>query len=333
MPGASHDRELDARCRCHIRVRRDRRHQSHRPRLAAPRQPAGRRPQAESEHTMTHHIDLDAITLTHGGHQSREKGTCLMEAVAWWAHETHTDHPACVSPVLGTYGRQLNDALPDSKRQQLKPFIPLLPGTAGDGLDERRGYLALDWLIRTFTPAWLDLAGLAGEATALRDSRPVADLAAAEAVRPHVLAAHDKAAGTAAGDAAWDAAWAAAGDAAWAAVWDAAWAAARDAAGDAAGDAARAALAPTVDQLQDSAISLYHAMITGGTPWPVVLDVGVGRRAAPLRRCWRNVMIRPSPAGHISVSAATVAIKVTALALRHRASQRAADRKQKASTP
>jgi len=41
-------------------------------------------------------------------------------------------------------------------------------------------------------------------------------------------------------------------------VWDAAWAAARAAAGD--------ALAPIVAQLQDSAITLFGAMIAGGTP-------------------------------------------------------------------
>ena len=94
-------------------------------------------------------IDLDTLHLASGGHQNRDDGVCLMEAVAWWAGKTHTDHPPCVSPVLGGYGRSLNDVLDDGKRQLLKPYIPQLPGTAGDGRDETRGYIALDWLIRT----------------------------------------------------------------------------------------------------------------------------------------------------------------------------------------
>jgi len=200
---------------------------------------------------MTHHLDLNTLTLAKGGHETRDNGVCLLEAVAWWAEEDHTDHPTCVSPVLGTFGRNLNDVLPDTKRQELRPLIPLLPGTAGDGHDETRGYLALDWLIRTYTPAWLDLAGLTEEATALRDLRRIADLVAAQAAGPVVRQASQKAA----------AAGAAAGDAARAAAGDAAWAAAGDAARAAAGAAADQKLAPTVTHLQDSAISLYRQMI------------------------------------------------------------------------
>ena len=203
---------------------------------------------------MTHHLDLTTITLAKGAHGSRASGVCLMEAVAWWAGKEHTDHPPCVSPVLGTFGRNLNDVLPDDRRQYLRPLIPLLPGTAGDGEDERRGYLALDWLIRTYTPAWLDLAGLTAEATALRDLRRIADLVAAQAAGPVVHDARRKAA--AAWAAAWDAAGAAAGaaarDAAWAAAWAAAWTAARD------------SLASTVSALQASAVELVQRMCAVG---------------------------------------------------------------------
>src|SRR5258707_9999258 len=142
---------------------------------------------------MTGTIDLKTLTLAKGGHENRGDGLCLMEAVAWFAGKPPSDRPPCVSPVLGAYGRTLNDVLPDIPRQELKQFIPQLPGTAGDGKDETRGYIALDWLIRTWTPAWLDLAGLTAEAASLRDFRRIADLAAARAVRPHVLARRDKA--------------------------------------------------------------------------------------------------------------------------------------------
>jgi hypothetical protein len=179
-------------------------------------------------------FDLDTLTLAKGGHQTRDQGVCLMEAAAWLAGQPHTDHPPCVSPVLGMFGRNLNDVLLDDTRQLLKPYIRPMLGTAGDGNDEARSYLALDWLIRTYLPAWLDLAGLA-EAGAVRGLASVTDLEAARAAGPVVRAAAVKAA--AAGAAAWDAA----RDAAWAAARDAAWDAARDAARDAAGAAAWAA--------------------------------------------------------------------------------------------
>ena len=210
---------------------------------------------------------LDTIQLAKGGHRNPDHGLCLMEAVAYIRGIEHTDHPPCVSTVLGTYGRALNDVLPDDRRQELKPFIPQLPGTADDGLDEARSYLALDWLIRTYTPAWLDLAGLSEEARSLRELRRIVDLIAAQQAGPVVRAAQSKA------YAAWAAAWAAARDAARDAAWAAARAAARDAAGAAAGDAAGAAawaaardaagaaLKPTVDQLQTSAIALLGQMI------------------------------------------------------------------------
>jgi hypothetical protein len=221
---------------------------------------------------MVRPLDLDQIRLGKGAHapwigdQLPRSGppACLMEAVAYVAGEDWTDEPACASPVLGMYGRSLNDVLSDDRRQQLRPLIPRLIGTAGDGLDEQRGYLALDWLIRTWTPAWLDLAGLTTEAAELRQLRRIVDLVAAQQAAPVVRAARERA--HAAGDAAWDAAagaaaWAAAWAAAGAAAWDAAWAAAGAAAGAAARAAARDVLAPTVDQLQTSAIQLFTTMI------------------------------------------------------------------------
>ena len=202
---------------------------------------------------------LNDITLTDGSHKSPDDGMCVMEAAAWIAGEEWTDHPACVSPMLAAFCRLLNDAWDDEGRQRLKPFAARAVGTAGDGQDEARSYMALDWLVRTHTPAWLDLAGLREEATELRGHRRIADQTAATAAHESIKAARQSASATwaAAGYAAVDAAWAAAGyaaraaargaavDAARAATWAAARAAARDAAWAAAGyaavDAARAA--------------------------------------------------------------------------------------------
>jgi hypothetical protein len=39
-------------------------------------------------------------TLSHGSHDRREDGMCLMEAVAFLAGERHSDRPVCACPVL-----------------------------------------------------------------------------------------------------------------------------------------------------------------------------------------------------------------------------------------
>lgn len=218
--------------------------------------------------TIVRELDLSTLHLDKSLHPSFEAGHCLLEAVAYVAGEPHTDHPACASPILGAFGRSLNDAFPDDKRQRLVPLIPQIVGTADDGHDQERGLMAADWLIRLYTPTWLRLAHLDAAAESLEQLPRQATWDDVQAAVPVVREARRKAA----------AAWAATWDGAWAATLDAAMDAARVAAGDAARaafwdatgnaawsatwDAARAALQPTVDQLQDSAIELYTRMVT-----------------------------------------------------------------------
>ena len=214
------------------------------------------------------------LRLYHGGHNEppadcTDPEGCLWELYNWrLGNPWGDDCPEGVSPVLHVMGLQLNDCLPDDRRQELAVYLPNgtspLAGTADEAKDHQRSLMALDWLTRTYLPAWLTLVpALAGHAAAVAGLAPVTDDSAAAAA-PAVRAA---------GDAAGDAAWAAAG----AAAWDAAGDAARDAAGAAAGAAARAAagdaaraaawaaaravLQPTVDRLQTSALALYVAMV------------------------------------------------------------------------
>ncbi len=114
---------------------------------------------------------LPTITLDEGSHEDFTDGHCAMEVVSWLAGQGFTDAPECASKVLRSFTINLNDTWNDTDRQRLIPFLPRLVGTASDGKDEARSYLALDWLIRTYTPAFLDLAGLSVEAEALRDLR------------------------------------------------------------------------------------------------------------------------------------------------------------------
>ena len=142
--------------------------------------------------------------------------------------------------------------------------------------------MALDWLVRVHTPAWLRLAGLVDQADLLAGLAEV-DAGTCPSIKPMLEAVRMDAAaaggvvrdaawavawavaGDAAGDAARDAAGAVAGDAAGAVAWDAArdaaWAVAGDAAWGAARDAARDALAPTVTELQTSAHDLIDRML------------------------------------------------------------------------
>lgn len=78
---------------------------------------------------------------------------CLMEAVAYVAGETWSDEPECVCPVLGSFGRSLNDYMTSDVRQQLIHLIPDLIGTrATPDVEEKRAYLLVDWAVRVFLP-------------------------------------------------------------------------------------------------------------------------------------------------------------------------------------
>ena len=241
---------------------------------------------------MTVQLDesrLASLPSLSSGNHHPDSQMCVMEALAFVAAESWTDHPACCCPVIGALCRSWNDALPsDADRDRLlKPLIPRLVGSRSTpAVEQRRAWLATDWLVRTCAPAWLTLVkDLEPHATALRGLPELISTERARDAQPTIAAA-GAAAGDAARDAARAAAWDAAGDAdgaaARAAAWDAAWdaagatawdAAARAAAGAAAGDgdgaaaraaawdAAGAALQPTVTALQDSALGLLNEML------------------------------------------------------------------------
>src|SRR5690606_5651679 len=113
---------------------------------------------------------LKAITaLAAGAHYMNRGDMCVMEAVAWVAREPWSDHPQCACPVIGAFLRSWNDSLPNNERNELLlPLIPRIVGTRGSrALEERRSLMVADWLVRTYTPAWLRLAGLTTQAEAL----------------------------------------------------------------------------------------------------------------------------------------------------------------------
>ncbi len=230
---------------------------------------------------------MKKIKLSKGAHvaafDSNDEATmCVQEYASYLAGEAHSDTPSCVSPVLTAFMVPFNDSLDDEMRQRLRPYAVRQLGTKKDGQDEIRGYMALDWLIRTYIPAFLAAAGLIEEAEKLRGLARIDGLGHAEVSEPDVIAARDAAgdatedatedaAGDACDDVAWDAARDAAGAAAGAAAWGAfgnaagvagvaAWNAARAAAWNAGEDALRL----TVEALRESAFELLDAMIDPG---------------------------------------------------------------------
>jgi len=167
-------------------------------------------------------LTLDQLTLQSGSHQTREDGVCIMEAVAWLAGETHTDRPQCASSIITNYAMDLNDTWNDTQRQKLIPYIPKIINTK-DEHDNERGLLAIDWLIRTYTPTWLKLANLTEQAEDLENQPPITDWSALPALREGPIATAKKDA-------------------------------------SAAGAAAREVLEPTVSELQESALELLDRM-------------------------------------------------------------------------
>lgn len=106
-----------------------------------------------------------SLSLKAGAH-SPDSTFCVMEAVAFVAGESWSDHPECACPVISAFLRSWNDGLPsDAERDRLlKPLIPKLVNTKNKKLEERRSLMAADWLVRVHTPAWLRLAGLTSRA-------------------------------------------------------------------------------------------------------------------------------------------------------------------------
>ena len=193
--------------------------------------------------TIVHPDAIAGIRLAPGSHRTPESGMCLLEAAAYIAGEPHSDHPDCVCPVLAAFGRSWNDSLDDEARNRiLKPFLPRLVGTRSTAeVQDARAFMAADWAVRTFTPAWLRKAGLDADAQALEELPEMTSTELCRAAMPVIERA-----------------------------WDAARDAARDAAGDAARDAARDAagdaLRPTVEALQASALELVERMIAEPEP-------------------------------------------------------------------
>jgi hypothetical protein len=225
---------------------------------------------------VTDRVDLEVLDLERGKHDRRQDGVDVMEAVAWHAGESHSDHPRCASEVVAAGMRSWNDDLPHGPRQQLKAYVALLVGTdAPIAVELARAWMALDGLVREHTPAWLREAGADDVADRLAGATPICDAASADAVFPLLNEAMQEATvrWAAKGGAMWAEARAAIGASGGVALWRvvsesrAAESAAIDAARATSGQASGAAAVAGVDlevivaKLQASTHALFRRMI------------------------------------------------------------------------
>ena len=190
------------------------------------------------------------------GYHTPDGKMCVMEAAAYISGERWSDAPECVCPVIRSFMISWNDSLPadEDRGRLLKPFLAQVVNTKSTSeAEERRSYMAIDWLIRVHTTRFLDLTDdLKVHAKALRDLDEITDLAgvvAAGEITSAALSAADSAALSAARSAALSAARSAARSADYSAD------------RSAADSAARSALQPTVEWLQKSASDLLERMI------------------------------------------------------------------------
>jgi len=179
------------------------------------------------------------LTLRRGSHTDREKGVCVMEAVAWLAGEPHSDTPACACPIICKASNIMNDCAPSDeiRTSVLKPYLTRLVGSkATPEIEKRRMFAIADLAVRTFAADAMESARLPEEAKKLRALGVIVDEPTAKAAALAAEGAAEAAgyasmaaalAAVAAGHAALAAVLAVSGAATWAAgaaswaVWDA----------------------------------------------------------------------------------------------------------------
>ena len=110
---------------------------------------------------------LPVTALTSGFHESPEEGLCLLEAAAHLAGEPHSDQAECVCPVLGAFGRTLNDGpwpSDTARTEALGPLVALLAGSRSTRrVEEARAFFLARRALTAYAPLALASAVVALE--------------------------------------------------------------------------------------------------------------------------------------------------------------------------
>jgi hypothetical protein len=91
-------------------------------------------------------VTHQTVKLSKGRHNSPEEGACVMELASMLAGEPFSDHPASVSPVIGSCMRAYNDWIDDESRQDLYRYAANGVGTrAADQVERARAERVSEW--------------------------------------------------------------------------------------------------------------------------------------------------------------------------------------------
>jgi len=107
----------------------------------------------------------DQVELVRGAGSRNRRKLCIMACVAYLAGEHHTDHPRTASLFIHDFAIPLNDGIPTTLRQQLKPFAPRIIGT-NDGHELQRAAVVSQIMAEVLPRAMADFAH------SLEDSQP-----------------------------------------------------------------------------------------------------------------------------------------------------------------
>lgn len=124
----------------------------------------------------------DSLVLSRGDHSVDSGEFCLLEAESYLLGEPFGTHVDSVCRMIREWGVLVNDTVSDEARQRLKPLLLRMPGTANDGHADARGWLCVDWAVRTCLAAHMRLQGkidLAEELSSLREITDVRTMALA----------------------------------------------------------------------------------------------------------------------------------------------------------
>lgn len=89
---------------------------------------------------------LPVIRFEAGAHLFRERGMCVMEAVAFLAGEPHSDEPECACPVITQLAQFVNDCATDDERQELLAGLPWrIIGTRDPDAAKERMKMLREW--------------------------------------------------------------------------------------------------------------------------------------------------------------------------------------------
>jgi hypothetical protein len=148
---------------------------------------------------------LDSVTLQRGNGKAGGTELCVENLACAMRGLPHSDHPACVDEGIIAFSIRLNDAnwVTGEMRQGLKPFALRQLGTADDGFQQQRAFLAADYAVRKFAPIALRARGFVDLAGRLESLPEIVDSATAETARKEAYDAHGAAADAAAATELW----------------------------------------------------------------------------------------------------------------------------------